>query len=296
MNGSHRSGAVWRDGLIVIDGRARQPRAEAELRRLGLLCRLENELSKTAEEVEGIRASVDALNAVREDLGLEAVVIDPARIHIADEREFWTRWGTALSGFVQFGHAFVPRRYLFVSYLQDLTHEIVHLASHMSSSHAIVDPSRAGEQAIVALRSGLLVFTRRGGAPDVLFKGLNEGVTETIAGDVRRRLLMSRPKLFKPGHGDILLGDRTYAAHVCIIDELIRLLGVPIAAARRRLLIDYFEQSDAFLKVLARRSRGTVTMLRRAESPTDMLAIAEHLGAEAAATSIRRLMAYRPKR
>ncbi len=292
MAGTYRNGAAWRDGLIIIDGsRVRPEGSEKELRRLDLLPELEKELTKTPEELRGIAASVEALNAVRDGLGFDAVKIDLGHIHVADECEFMRRWGVVRRAFTQFGHVFVQRRFLFLHFLQDLTHELVHL----STFRAVIDPALPKDAAVRIQRSGLSVLRRRSGVPENLFTGLNEGVTESIAIEVRRRVA-AEPGLLKSGHGEILVNDWSYRAQVRLLNELVGMTGASPEAARRRLLTDYFGQTGCFLRALARRDRGLVGMLTKADGPADALAIAEHLGLADAAASIRRIMAYRPKR
>jgi len=294
MKTRDRNGAAWRDGLITIDRTdIDPPGSDAVLRQIGLLDELEHELAKTAEEERVIGASVAALNDLRRELGLEAVRLDPANVHIMTETELWTRWGNSRDAFAGLGHAFVPRRYLFACTAQSLTHELVHLSAY----RAVIDPALAGDEAVRLIRSGLSRTVYAGGRLQKMFLGLDEGVTELIAIEVRRRLV-ERSGLLDERTSRLLLTDHSYPAQVRLATELIKLAagGREEGSARRLLFADYFAHSSKFLKRLARVRPGASKMLRTMDTGTDTLVVAATLGLDQAAACIRSALAWRPKR
>lgn len=291
MRNGDRSGAVWRDGLIIIDRTdIDPPGAEAELRRLELLPEIEKELAKTAEETRAIGLSLDALNAVRRGLGLDGVRLDRDHIHVVCEFEFCRRWGGYRQAFTESGHVYLPRSFMLLYFLQHLTHELVHL----SSFKAVIDPSRDKDLAVRYMSDGFSRVSRQGGEARRLFVAFDEAVTELIALEVRK--LVAASGILKPELAEVLANDRTYESAVVLVQELIELAGPDPETARRRLFRDYFGRTDLFLRTLARTRPQATACLRNAVGANDVLTAAATLGLDSAAERIKRLMNRRRRR
>ncbi len=286
------NGAAWRAGLISIHRTdIDPPGAEAELRRLELLPEISKELKKSAEETRAVELSLDALNAVRLDLGLDGIGLDPDHIHVVCEFEFARRWGGARLAFTEAGHVYLPRTFMLLNFIQSLTHELVHL----SSFKAIIDPALGKDRAIRYMSDGFSRISRPGGGgARRLFVGFDEGVTETIALEVRQRVAMSG--ILKPELAEILANDRSYESAVVLVQALIGLVGGDPTAARRRLFLDYFSRTGIFFRWLARTRPQALTLLKYADGPRDLLAAAEILGLTQAAERIKLLMNRRRRR
>jgi hypothetical protein len=293
MDGLTRDGAAWRPDLIVIECSLVTPAgSEAVLRQMGLLTEFNKVLVKTAEEEKSIAAAFDALNEVRRELGLDAARLDAGHIHVVDECEFWQRYGNSRRAFTEFGHVFLPRRYLLLNFLQDLTHEIVHL----SSLRAVVDPMRPKDETVRYMRSGFSPLDGRALTQRWRFSGFNEGVTELLAVEVRKRLV-AKTVLLNETMAEVLVKDLSYRVQVRLVGELIGLAGgSDEAAARRTVFLDYFNRSPVFLKKLARARSGAVCLLSMMSTDAETLDVAEKLGFEEAAAAIRRYMCRRRRR
>lgn len=277
-------------GTIVIEGTA--PEAAGTLMRLGLIPDLSGELRKTEAETRAIGAAFAALSALRLDLGLDAPALDTAAVHVFDDRDFWSRWGSERRAFTQFGHVYLARRFLFLYFLQDLTHEIV----HASALRAVLEPAWAVEDAIVYVRSG---FSPLDGRPDTRrwrFVGFNEGVTELIAMAVRARMEDAARGLLSEEMTRVFLGECLYPTFVMLVDGLLETAGGAAGAERRRLFADYFTRSSGSLRSFARRMPGALGAIAAVESGGDALAAAERLGLAGTAARIRRRLMRRRRR
>ncbi|HSD12392.1 MAG TPA: hypothetical protein VLC10_02430 [Patescibacteria group bacterium] len=283
------------DGTIVIEGTARRsPSVDAALVRLGLIPDFAGELRKTGEERRAIDATFATLSALRGELGLAPQTLDPDAVHVFGDQDFWKRWGSERRAFTQFGHVYLARRFLFLYFLQDVTHEII----HASALRATIDPSRNAEGAIRYVRSG---FSPLDGRPDTKrwrFVGFNEGVTELIAMAIRARMAETARSLLSEDMTRVFLGECLYPTFVLLVDDLLEAAaaGGSAEAARDALFADYFERSSGFLKSLARKMPGVLGTLATVESGRDALAAAERLGFAKAAAAIRRRLMRRRRR
>lgn len=282
-------------GTFVIEGTApRTPAADEALVRLGLVPDFAGELRKTDGERRAIEAAFAALAASRRGLGLDAQAYDPDAIHVFSDQDFWKRWGSERRAFTQFGHVYLARRFLFLYFLQDVTHEIV----HASALRAVIAPSRRPEEAITYVRSG---FSPLDGRPDTKrwrFVGFNEGVTELIAMDLRSRMADAARSLLSEDMTRVFLGECLYPTFVLLVDGLLEAVarGGPTGEARRLLCADYFARSCDFMKTVARTMPGALRALATVESGRDALAAAERLGFAESAAAIRRRLARRRRR
>ncbi len=279
---------------FVIEGTAAdRPGAEEALIRLGLIPDFTGELRKTAEERRVIDAAFAALEALRRDLGLPDAPLDSDAVHVFGDQTFWQRWGSERRAFTQFGHVYLARRFLFLYFLQDISHEIV----HASALRASIDPDRGPEQAILYVRSG---FSPLDGRPDSKrwrFVGFNEGVTELIAMTLRARMAGTAREMLSEDMTRVFLGECLYPGYVLLVDDLLEAVAEGDAAGTRdALFADYFTRSCAFMKRLARTMPGALRTLAAVESGRDALAAAETLGFAKAAAAIRRRLARRRRR
>jgi hypothetical protein len=259
---------------------------------MGLLTEFNKVLVKTGEEKRCIAAACAALNEVRRELGLETVLLDAGNIHVVDECEFWTRFGNSRRAFTEFGHVFLPRRYLLLNFLQDLTHEIVHLAAF----RAVIDPMRPRDEAVRYMRSGFSPLDGQALTQRWRFSGFNEGVTELLAAEVRKRLA-ARTSLLNETMTEILVNELSYKAQVRLVRDLIGLAGgADEEATRRVVFLDYFNRSPVFLRRLAYAKSGAVSLLSMMATDAETLEVAEKLGFQQTADAIRRYMCRRRRR
>lgn len=282
-------------GTIVVDGTSSgTASADAALIGLGLIPDPAGELRKTAEELRAIEAAFAALDALRRGLGLGAQTHDADAVHVFSDQEFWKRWGSERRAFTQFGHVYLARRFLFLYFLQDVTHEIV----HASALRAVIVPSRGPENAIRYVRSG---FSPLDGRPDTKrwrFVGFNEGVTELIAMALRASMAETARSLLSEDMTRVFLGECLYPTFVLLVDDLLEAVTASgsVEAARKALFVDYFARSCDFMKTLARTMPGALRTLAAVEDGRDALAAAERLGFVRAAEAIRRRLARRRRR
>ncbi len=252
------------------------------------------ELRKTGEEKRAIDATFSALSALRGELGLGAQAFDPDAIHVFSDQDFWKRWGSERRAFTQFGHVYLAHRFLFLYFLQDVTHEII----HASALRATIDPSRSAEDAIRYVRSG---FSPLDGRPDTKrwrFVGFNEGVTELIAMSLRACMAGTAREMLSEDMTRVFLGECLYPTFVLLVDDVLGAVAADgsFQDARWALFTDYFVRTCDFMKVLARKMPGALRTLATVESGGDALAAAERLGFTNAAAAIRRRLARRRRR
>lgn len=280
---------------VVIEGMTACPAsADGELRRLGLLPEHAGELAKTAEEGRAIDETCTALGALCRELGVGIPNLNPRAFHVFDDREFGARWGWGLRAFTQFGHVYLARRFLFLFFLQDLTHEIIHAAA----LRAAIVPSRGPESAVAYVRSGFSPLDGRADSKRWRLIGFNEGVTELIAMDLRRRMAGTAGLLLSEDMSRIFLGECLYPTFVRLVEGAIQATALPDAddAMRRALFIDYFARSSVFLGSLARKMPAALRILAGVETGREALVAAEQLGFDEAAASIKRHLMRRRKR
>lgn len=259
---------------VVIEGMTARPAsADGELRRLGLLPEHSGELVKTADERRAIDETCAALGAFCLELGVRPPNLNPDAFHVFDDREFGSRWGWGLRAFTQFGHVYLARRFLFLFFLQDLTHEIIHAAA----LHAAIVPSRGPESAISYVRSGFSPLDGRADSKRWRLVGFNEGVTELIAMDLRKRMAGTAGRLLSEDMSSVFLGECLYPTFVRLVEAAIEAVAFPDAgdAMRQALFTDYFTRSSVFLGSLARKMPTALTVLAAVESGREALDAAE---------------------
>lgn len=295
MKASANRGDAREAAPLVIEGATPgAPPVDEALIRLGLIPDFSGELRKTPAEELAVKETFAALDALRLGLGLDAPPLNPGAVHVFSDQDFWSRWGSERRAFTQFGHVYLARRFLFLYFLQDVTHEIV----HASALRAVIDPSKEAENAIAYVRSG---FSPLDGRPDTKrwrFVGFNEGVTELIAMAIRARMADAARGLLSEDMTRVFLGECLYPTFVLLVDDVLEAAaaGGSGEASQKALFVDYFTRSSGFLKSLARKTPGILGTLATVESGRDALAAAERLGFDKAAAAIRRRLMRRRKR
>ena len=250
---------------------------------------LEHEREPTELEKRVIFSAGIALTRLSERLGLPAVDVPPSRVHIlsGSEPEFAERVDLPRRLAVsEFGHVYIPRSEDPVTFARHLTHEICHAGSRLSIRLA---QGASPRHVDISHRQMGFAF-RPEGIAEPYFNGLNEGVTELVAHRLRNAMAKEDLGLDRD-QARVFARRVEYRPWVILVDALVRLVADTEHAASKRirddLLRDYFRGGHEFLRRLSKCRKGSVKLLRQAESsPADAIAVADALGLDQAKRDI----------
>jgi hypothetical protein len=238
------------------------------------------DLEKNAFERQAIEECLLALGDLFAWVGVEPISISPERIHVLTDEEFETKVDAKAIAKTEFGHVYLRRTSDDERFVHDLTHELGHLASFWALQLRREGPDSRTYR-ISLRRLGLLSNAGRPGGHGMRFHGLDEGVTETFAHDLRRRLV-SRAGCLVERLRKRLLSHWSYWPHVRLVEKLIEVVAPAPEErgdARRRLFVDHLKGSYGFLKELQRKRPGSIRIVSRmGRYPVDAYAAARQLG------------------
>lgn len=215
------------------------------------------ELALTPAERSAMAVMVRAVNRVRGRLGIDAIRLTSARLHILPVTEYRTHFGLG-DDQANVGHIYFPEylRHSREKWALALSHEIAHLSSFVIMRAYMEPEDEEGEirKDTGQVRAGLY---RLGDDGSDEFVGLNEVVTDYVAVLMRRVVATTRGRLAGPCKAtrDEI---RSYLGQCELVFELCRQMAASPAFpwddqkdVWSALLRDYWTGSDEFLDTLA---------------------------------------------
>jgi hypothetical protein len=192
------------------------------------------DLLPTETERAAMGACFAGLDAVQSRLGLDKVVIDRTMIHVVSMADFRRAFAEPIMGAVAYGHAYVPRCESVCDFIRYFSHELAHLASWRVHVLEVTAKEGGLKSRILCQRSGLSVGN--------LYVGINEAMTESIALEIRREVLLST-RLVTDTEGFLNLRDGTnYSPQIILLQDVSSRLGTS-SALLDQLYRDYFNGS-----------------------------------------------------
>jgi hypothetical protein len=191
-------------------------------------------LKPTATERAAMGACFAGLDAVLSGLGLDKVAIDRTMIHVVSMTDFRRTFAEPIMGAVAYGHAYVPRCESVRDFIRYFSHELAHLASWRVHVLEVTAEEGGLKSRILCQRSGLSLGN--------LYVGINEAMTESIALEIRREVLLST-RLVTDTEGFRSLRDGTnYSPQIILLQDVSSRLSTS-SATLDQLYRDYFTGS-----------------------------------------------------
>lgn len=230
-----------------------------------------------------IVTGVAAVRSLLDRLGFPGRPVAAERVHLLTPEAYRDAIGPdGPDGMTLYGHVYLQRDDDPARLIHSVTHELVHQAAYLSLEVSESRDEATGDivHQANARRGGLVTFSS--GRPDrPHFQGLNEGVTELIAHDVRKTFIGLSGAL-EETIKEKLVCFWAYSYLCLLTAHLIRRAAggdMDRLPTQRLLYRDYFLGTSSFLKKLRRSDPRAPSILRRLDASLEgAIAAAEMLG------------------